>query len=89
MEYFNKWTLKHHTNKFPSICSKTHLTQVTGFLWPTKSMSVAQLSLSTICAAGPPLFMAWAETRYCPSGDQEGLSTLVVPPHWIKTLVFI
>ena len=45
-------------------------TTVTAFLCPTKSMLVFQPSLSMIWAVGPELFMAWVETRYCPSGDQ-------------------
>lgn len=57
-------------------------TTVTAFLWPTKSMFVFQPSLSTICAVGPELFMAWADTRYWPSGDHDRRRTCVVPPHW-------
>ncbi len=63
---------------------KTLTTTVTAFRWPTKSMLVFQPSRSMIWAVGPELFMAWAETRYWPSGDQLSLRTSVVPPHWIK-----
>lgn len=45
-------------------------------------MLVFQPSRSMIWAVGPELFMAWADTRYWPSGDQLSLSTCVVPPHW-------
>lgn len=62
----------------------TLTTTVTAFRWPTKSMLVFQPSRSMIWAVGPELFMAWAETRYWPSGDQLSLRTCVVPPHWIK-----
>lgn len=58
-----------------------HTTHVIGLRWPTKSLSVFHPSLSTICAVGPPLFIACAETRYWPSGDQLGRRTVVVPPH--------
>lgn len=47
-------------------------------------MLVFQPSLSTICAVGPELFMAWADTRYWPSGDQDRRRTWVVPPHCDK-----
>lgn len=62
----------------------TLTTTVTAFRWPTKSMLVFQPSRSMIWAVGPELFMAWAETRYWPSGDQLNLRTCVVPPHWIR-----
>ena len=54
--------------------------------WPTKSFIVCQpfwFPRSTICAVGPELFMACAETTYWPSGDQSSRSTCVVPPHYI------
>lgn len=57
-------------------------TTVTALRWPTKSILVFQPSLSTIWAVGPELFMAWADTRYWPSGDQDRRRTWVVPPHW-------
>ena len=43
--------------------------------------------LSMICAVGPSLFTAYAETRYYPSGDQLRQRTLVVPPHCLKGCV--
>ena len=74
----NSLDLSHST--FQNTHART--TTVTAFLWPTKSMLVLQPSRSTICAVGPELFMAWAETRYWPSGDQDRRRTWVVPPHW-------
>lgn len=55
---------------------------MTALRWPTKSILVFQPSLSTIWAVGPELFIAWADTRYWPSGDQDRRRTWVVPPHW-------
>ena len=50
-----------------------NLTQQTAFLWPAKSRWVFQPDLSMIWAVGPPPFMAWADTRNAPSGDQSSL----------------
>lgn len=60
---------------------KAHTTHVIAFLWPTKSLLAFHPSLSIIWAVGPELFMAWAETKYRPSGDQLSLKTCVVPAH--------
>lgn len=62
-------------------------TQVTAFLCPTKSLSCFHPSLSIIWAVGPPPFIACADTRYCPSGDQESLKTCVVAEHSEKQSV--
>lgn len=64
-------------------------TQVTAFRWPTKSLSHFQPSRSMIWAVGPPPFIAWADTRYWPSGDQDKRSTCVVPPHSSKGSVMV
>lgn len=68
-----------------------HTTQVTALRWPTKSLSWRHPSRSTICAVGPPPFIACAETRYWPSGDQLSRRTWVVPPHWkkLQNLLFV
>lgn len=79
-----KSNFKKHILNNMSIDLERLTTQVMGLRCPTKSLSVFQLSRSIICAVGPPLFMAWADTKYCPSGDQLGLSTVVVPPHCSK-----
>lgn len=66
----------------PRMWNTEPTTQVMALRWPTKSMAVFHPSLSMICAVGPALFMAWADTRYRPSGDQFSRRTCVVPLHW-------
>ena len=64
--------------------NQTHTTTVMALRWPTKSFFVCQpfwLPRSIICAVGPELFIACAETTYWPSGDQSRRKTCVVPPH--------
>ena len=64
----------------------TLTTTVMALRWPTKSFLVCQpcwFPRSMICAVGPELFIACADTIYCPSGDQSRRRTWVVPPHYV------
>jgi hypothetical protein len=72
----------HNVHHVTILCTiYVHTTHVTALRWPTKSLSWRHPSRSTICAVGPPPFIACAETRYWPSGDQLSRRTWVVPPH--------
>lgn len=64
-------------------------THETAFRWPTKSLSHFHPSRSIICAVGPPPFIAWADTKYSPSGDHDRRSTDVVPPHSLNGSVIV
>ena len=69
------------TYQQPTGFGQTNLVHVMAFRCPTKSISVFQPDRSMIWAVGPELFMAWAETKYPPSGDQLRRNTCVVAVH--------